>query len=292
MLSSISQSHIIHIIISFLLKFITLNSTNTYLYNDTFWQSTSPFVPTFNTSYANIILHKSLKMDFDFIYFGPVSSNEWAHIFRIGNGHTTDCSGRGSQFPAIFIHHTEVDRLYIGISETGNNGCWASAEIDVALEIHKKYHVHIQYNETWQYINFNYGEYEIVKNNTISQDFLYQSLSIWISDEFEDPPNITLSNIIISTWDPITPQPTNPPTILTPSPSIPPSAATTIVPTDNPTSAPSETPDTFPTAWLSISTTDPENEVFSDFVFVLFSFRFCFSETIKILDSHSIDNGD
>ena len=253
MSTSLTHNFIIFTILSFEFNSNLVNTLNTYSSNNTFWQSTSPFIPTFNQSYGEIILHKNLKIEFDFIHYGSITGEEWSHILRIGHGGPKkDCSGRGSRFPGIFIHHTEIDRLYITISLSGSNQCWNGIlEIDIPLIIGSKYHVMIQFNETYEYVSFNYDQYE--NQNwalPISQEFLYQPLSLWMSDEFGDPPNITLSNMTVLTWDPYTPQPTLQPTVSTQSPSI--------SPINDPTESPTSQPSYYPTRSPSIYTTQTQ----------------------------------
>ena len=94
--------------ISLLLLFECPNvmSVNTYTCNSTYWRSDSDFIPfKDNTPYGNISLHRALRMEYDFIYYGKTTSNEWEQVFRIGYGGDQKCNEQGTRFPSMYINH-------------------------------------------------------------------------------------------------------------------------------------------------------------------------------------------
>merc|ERR1719295_783775 len=88
--------------------------------NDTYWASSSTFVPTFNTSYGALRMHNALRMQFSFIFYGkaaPLESELFENMFRIGWDGKPNCKGAGTRYPSAWILDKE-EKLMISISHT------------------------------------------------------------------------------------------------------------------------------------------------------------------------------
>ena len=243
-------------VLSLLLTVNAVLSLNTFISNNTHWKSTSNFQPSSNTIYGNITLHKALRMEFDFIYYGG-ATDAYEGAFRLGYPGNMNCNGAGIRLPAIFINHNDDgDHILITISR-GGNGCWDARANPYSIQPFQPYHIIIQFNQTWRYIEWSYmSTTEILLNeetdNPIDESLYYTQMNIWMNDGYTQPPNVTLSNIVITTWDPITSPPTMSPTSPSLSPSIQP---TTLQPTEGyPTITTSNTPESPPTAISSTTT--------------------------------------
>ena len=243
-------------------------SLNTYISNSTHWQSTSDFIPSPNKPYGNITLHRALRMEFDFIYYGKRTSKQWEQVFRIGRGGALKCDAAGLRLPAMFIQHDITnpengDRLLLAISQ-GASDCWDATQPLQTIQPFATYHVIVEFNRTWRYAEWSHDSTtEILQDRPLlvqlPEELYYTPMIIWIADESADIPNITLSNVIIQTWDPITPEPSmNPSSTPTLSPTYYPTISTdgpSYTPTYDPTYTPSIPPTFEPTILPTVTPT-------------------------------------
>eukprot|EP01084_Bolivina_argentea_P147710 258377_1 len=257
------------IVLILIAKFSHVTTLNTYIHNDTHWESLSDFIPSKNTSYGNITLHNAVEMEFDFIYYGRTTVNKWENIFRIGYGGDNNCPQAGTRYPAMWIHpNTGELQITISAGKTSNQ-CWDNNDKRKTIEKYQKYHVFIKFNLTWRYASVNTATETDVLINEPHSDPIYPNplwhtvMNVWISTKHAAAANFTLSNITFKTWDPITLEPTNNPSrIPTTSPTniptiytINPTQTPSVTPTINPTQIPSLIPTINPTQIPSLTPT-------------------------------------
>jgi len=243
-----------------LLADLALNQgLNTYTSNDTYWRSTDIFIPQPNSIFGSIVLHRALKMEFDFIYYGKTSDDAFENVLRVGYDGVYTCKGAGLRYPAMFMESGDLMTLRVS---NGGTKCWNSDAIQIYITKHRPYHVTVEFNRTWQYITLTERDSQqriVVADKEISpaiDEHLFDTpMSVWFAESIPNvlthAPNMTLSNITIVTWNPITPEPTpQPSTSPTPSPTLMPTTSTvspTAAPTGTPTNDPTPSPTYSPT---------------------------------------------
>eukprot|EP01084_Bolivina_argentea_P147711 258378_1 len=140
----------------FIFKFSHVTSINTYRSNTTHWKSLSNFITSRNTSYGNITLHKSVEMEFNFIYYGKkTNDNDYENVFRIGYGGSNTCPQAGTRYPAMWIHPTS-DLFQITISIDASK-CWDNSSPWISIQKFHKYHILIKFNQTHRYASIYNG---------------------------------------------------------------------------------------------------------------------------------------
>ena len=246
--------YLYHIIYALIILYTQIPFTialNTWIGdNDTWWQSTSDFMPIRNTSYGELKLRDSMYMQFDATFNGPTPApNVWQNVFRVGFKSTTaDCYGQGSRYPSLWIMPGN-NLWWISISEGDN--CLKIYEQGPGSPIGKKFSFRIWFNETrmwikhkrspWTsfrtFVNASHNGYDPGIINTTHPRTVY----VWISTDQNGgntpipAANVTLSNIYISSfWQ-------------YEGYTIPPTLSPTLSPT-TPTNTPSSSPSVSPTA--------------------------------------------
>merc|ERR1719330_397186 len=202
---------------------------------DSYWVSTSRFDPMKNAAYGTITLKKSFYMKFDLTWHGltrEAANRDYEGILRISNPSSVvkDCSGHATRYPALYL---DRDRKSIQFSLSNDIDCWGVGLLNVSLtdlQIDSVYTLIIQYNESWVYIQANdqilYNEERI---GSTPDDMLYSTASIMLSDGLDAPADVTLSDMLILSYDDqLTMYPTS-------VPSAAPSKPPTMAPTPSPT---------------------------------------------------------
>ena len=132
-------------------------------------------------------------------------------------------------------------RLSITISADNVKSCWDGNIPPFTLQKHQEYHVFIEFNETWRYVSIHDGtETHIMANEerlASNDNVLYTYMNMWMGTEHSRSANITLFDVSVITWDPITPYATN-------NPSLSPTQYPTSTPSINPTGYPMTMPPT------------------------------------------------
>eukprot|EP01084_Bolivina_argentea_P044746 82324_1 len=195
-------------------------ASNTYeKLNDSYWRSTSDFKPIPSSSYGNIQLLESLRMEFKLIFYDRSDYTSWQNIFRIGYiSNNNGCYGYGSRYPSLWLapdtdHNS--NHLNLGISQPSN--CHYGPWPNFAIKKHKIYTIIIQFNDTWVYMKINDHIHINEKRQEPTLNTIHnQYLNIWISTDTTNDIqltqniNITLYDIIIHTWNTTTIQTINP----------------------------------------------------------------------------------
>jgi len=221
---------------------------------DSYWVSTSRFDPMKNAAYGTITLKKSFYMKMDLTWHGltrEAANRDYEGIMRIGNPSSVvrDCSGHATRYPALYL---DRNRKAIQFSLSNDIDCWGVGLLNVSLtdlQIDSVYTLIVQYNASWIYIQANdqilYNEQRL---GSTPDDMLYSTASVMISDGLDSPADVTLSDILILSYDDeLTMFPTPGPSV---APSNPPSQAPTARPTKKPTASPTTTtlhPTPYPT---------------------------------------------
>eukprot|EP01083_Nonionella_stella_P149157 473329_1 len=236
-----------------LIAFTTLNALNTFISdNDTFWQSTSDFIPIHSSHsdyYGHIRLWEHMSMSFDLEFHGRVSnlsSNTKEQMFRVGwPAYTMGNQGFNSRYPSLWLGNA-ADVFHFSLSHA-NDGGWGQDFNSFPLVPHTIYSVHIEWNDTWVYFK---ADDSVLQNHPrsfhTSPEYIGRLLNVYIaSDSVSNitsypTANVTLRNIVIQTTPP-----TRSPTLSTATPTTQPTAPSdtpTSTPTNNPTVSPSFNP--------------------------------------------------
>eukprot|EP01084_Bolivina_argentea_P170415 295313_1 len=183
-----------------------------------FWRSSSVFHPIQNHQYGKIKVKKSFYMKFDLIWhgFSTNSNRPYESILRIGipSTNVADCNGHATRYPALYLDKN-AKALQFSISD--HIDCWGVGLLNASynLKINTLYTIKLHYNSSWVRIQIND---DILYNNKrpghTPSDILYKTVSVMFSDSLDPAANVTLSNIIILSYDNIlTMPPTSPPTL-------------------------------------------------------------------------------
>eukprot|EP01084_Bolivina_argentea_P178139 307956_1 len=239
-----------HIIVSLITQ---TKNTFTFRYNETYWESLSPFTPINNASYGTIKLGRSLRMEFKFIYFSrriqTDSVRYHENAFRIGysSSISNTGTGAGSRYPSMWIYYLDgVPHCKFSVSSIDNP--WKEFLNLFALEPHGTYSVLIEFNQTHIFISItdttHHHTYIVTDSERLGgtgEQYLDTFMHIWISQfghhQTETPAaNISMFDVSIQTWDhDILPSPTtNPTTQRSIAPTISPLSPTTSRPTRAP----------------------------------------------------------
>eukprot|EP01084_Bolivina_argentea_P167126 290117_1 len=243
----------------FCLELYASNDLNQYRSNaDSYWGSTSDFIPIQNASYGTIKLKTGFYMEFDIEFHGKTLADTWENIFRIGHaGHQYSdfrCP-KNDRYPAMWID-ADSNAFVFDISDKQN--CFRQYGTH-EINPHTLYKVTIDYNSSWIYIQINN---QIVTNqaraNHTDLTQLGTDLHIYISTVTSNPANVTLSNIVIRSYDDTSLYHLT----TTIQPTIAPSNAPTVSPTFTPTisKSPTKRPTTFlPTIYVPHTTYDDDD---------------------------------
>jgi len=243
---------------------------------DSYWVSTSRFDPMKNAVYGSITLKKSFYMKFDLTWHGltrEAANRDYEGIMRIGNPSSVvkDCSGHATRYPALYL---DRDRKSIQFSLSNDIDCWGVGLLNVSLtdlQIDSVYTLIIQYNQSWVYIQANDDIlYNQARIGSTPDDMLYSTASIMLSDGLDPPADVTLSDMLILSYD----------DELTMYPTPVPSAAPSKQPTKSPTPSPTKKPTPAPTTTTLHPTPHPTEP--ADF----------FATNIKIYAEYQVDAVD
>eukprot|EP01083_Nonionella_stella_P141644 436899_1 len=193
---------------------------------DSYWRSISSFKPIQDTAYGTITIKNSFYMQFDLLWHGLSNTTHnnrlYEGVFRIGtrSRNVTDCNGHATRYPALYLDRT-LQSMQFSISD--DIDCWGVGLLNVSyhLEPNTAYTVTIQYNSTWVMIQVNDRILHNAQRPGVTPpSMLSMAASIIISDSLDPPANVTLSNILIISYNstltmPPTPAPTPLPTVLT-----------------------------------------------------------------------------
>jgi len=212
---------------------------------DSYWVSTSRFDPMKNAAYGTITLKQSFYMKMDLTWHGltrEAANRDYEGIMRIGNPSSVvkDCSGHATRYPALYL---DRDRKAIQFSLSNDIDCWGVGLLNVSLtdlQIDSVYTLIVQYNASWVYIQANDQIlYNAERIGSTPDDMLYSTASVMMSDGLDSPADVTLSDILILSYDDqLTMYPTPGPSV---APTNQPSQSPTARPTKKPTASPTTT---------------------------------------------------
>eukprot|EP01083_Nonionella_stella_P022062 61009_1 len=242
---------------------------NTYISdNETFWRSTSEFIPI-NSShdgyYAHIRLWKHMIMSLDVQFHGRVSSPldvQWEQIFRLGwPAYSGGPLGALSRYPSLWLDNAR-DVFHFSLSHANQKHFTISKDFNQLTLIPTQiYSVYIEWNDTWVYFSVNDDVFlNVARDYPTEPDYIGRLLNVYIaSDSFSILPpliiaNVTLRNINIQAIPP-TASPTTATAFPTQHPTSMPLSAI-ISPTNYPTANPSRYPSLNPTRIPTVSPTN------------------------------------
>ncbi len=232
---NIYNYNLISLIMIYIIRFSNALNQRGIGDNSSWWKSTSEYIPNADSqSYGKLQLRDALYMEFDIIYWGPPPiSPQWYNVFRVGfPSDNNNCNGGASRYPSLWIP-PGVNQLHFSISQTGN--CFMEWPNRPVVTPGTKYHVIIHYNDSHIFISLNDIIY--LDQNRIATDTNYigRDMFVYISTDWQnnnniDAANVTLSNMIIISYN------------YSEGYTLPPTSAPTNPPTNNPTKYPSISP--------------------------------------------------